>query len=245
MSVVGINLIDTVTINDGTKDISFHPSEIPIISIATSVLLPEFSYFFYERPCPLRQQVDTLVDLTHKLEDAREHKTRHRIFGVLRAALTVAIVVGGILGTIALKSSPVGIVLGIFATLGAYITMACINACHLPEMTFKDKKGGGIVLAFFLAPFIPIYETFRAESRFQFMIANLRRDITEQFKRSSAFFKQDLSRLQDILQKNVEYMGWCLVSHPPVYPRYFADKKANYELALKELGEAIAFYTKV
>ena len=80
-------------------------SEIPIISLSTlgvfrslhtTTLSSSITY-------PLKERVDSLETLKGKLQNAETNSTRNKIFGVLKAALHVAIVVGGILGSIALK----------------------------------------------------------------------------------------------------------------------------------------------
>lgn len=244
---MNINGISTVTVKLDSKDVILNPSEIPTLSENTRWLFNEFGYSESFQMTPLKDRVEKLIELLNIQRDAQNHGVGHKLLGLLRAALTAGVVVAGVLGMIAFSATSAGGMLAVFfTTLIVYYTLGWYNFTRLPELGDMPPNEGTAGLILFAAPFFPIYETLFESYRLNGLVAGRTEQVTSLLNRTFAFFKQDLSKLKDIIQKAIEYTDQRLAALPPDNPdlRYPLEaKKQEYELALKQLDESITYFS--
>lgn len=223
-------------------------AEIPKVSVSTKAIFKELgtdasNYLVY----PLKTKAEVLTHTIQKLQYSKEHETKDKIFAVLRSALTVAIVVGGVLGSIAMAwCIPAAIGIGL-ATFIGYTILCYYNANRIGlDLSGADKAGPFI--AWIGGPCFPLYEGFGKISRLENEIAIQKQAIETNFLELVSFFKHDRSELQKLLEKEIEKSDLSLkmLSQLPsttqAGKQEIEERLEKHVRALKELKKAEAYY---
>lgn len=202
---------------------------------------------------PLRGKAILLNNKVQELQDAKDHSVRDKIFGLLRAALYVAVVAGGVLGTMALcalstPAAPIALAFAInaafFGTLGGAFALA---SWYSNRINLSTDGGDGAMLfwALLLAPAFTIYEEFGKISRLKNQVSEQKQALEALLAQVVPFLEKDLSPLQKALQGKIQDADMTLkgLRQLPIVSedgqREVNLKKGVYETALEELNQAI------
>lgn len=243
------------------EDLVIYPLKfgIPVISISTKDVFKELDEKNFPENLayplkmedfvayPLKEKMKVLTHLNKKMEYVKEYATRHKIFAILRSALTIAVIVGGVLGTMAMTSHTLAAIGIGLATATIYTILAYYNTNHL---RLNDLSRTSPIRAWVSAPFFPIIEefcrVFKIKQKFLSQLAEI-----ESFSLSLIFFfKKDLSELEEILTEEIKKANqsldilYALPLRTEAGEAEIEEKVAKYKIALKELQEAIVYYTQ-
>ncbi len=235
-----------ITINNNNVNISV--TDIPIISDTTMEIFKTFGTDSSTKLTNnLQEKATTLNHSIQKLQQAKDEDTRNKIFTTLRSALTVAVLVGGILGTIAMAwCPPAAIGIGI-ATFIAYTALCCYNANRI-DLDLGTGNYADPLIAWIGGLFFPLYEGFGKVSRLEDQIQTQKKEIEANFTTLVSFFGYDRSTLEQALTQEVENLRVSLEglkqlpSSTAAGEKEIQEKLQKHEKALSELTRAKLFY---
>lgn len=223
--------------------------EMPQISVATKEVFKKFGteadkYLTY----PLKDKVENLETLTLKLQESKNNEVSDKLLGVLRSALTTAVLVGGIIGMVALAANPIGFTLLMVSTILSYFISVCYNGDRAGlDMVHNDAQ---IAFSFFASPFLPLYENFGKITRQENGIKGQKQEIEANIQKLAEFFKHDRSGLETALEEKVE-KSQKTVDHLNAQEGFLSAKKeaekelTKYKNALDQFQKAKAFFAKL
>jgi hypothetical protein len=250
-----INLVDSntskVKININKNEIDVCPTDIPVISDTSmnifKILCTDFSA---KETHNLQAKVGTLINSIQKLKEAKSEDSRNKILTTLRSALTVALLVGGILGTIGMAWCPLAATgIGI-TTFIAYTALCYYNGDRI-DLNISRYGYAEPFIMWIGGLFFPLYEGFGKVSRLEDQILTQQKEINDDNIVSLvSFFIHDCSKLKQTLTQEVNKLKESLAGLKQLLLRTLAGEKElqvqleRYEKALRELTGAESFYSQ-
>lgn len=152
---------------------------------------------------PFQSKAKTLAQTLGKMEHAQAQATRNKILAALRTVLTVAIVVGGVLGTMAMVwNPPIAVLIG-FGAFAAYLGIGYYNTHKAGLMDISCAPYAGLLFTLATAPFMPIYEICSKIPHKKKQTFQQKEELSKNFSDLVCFFKQDHSHLLAMLDQEL------------------------------------------
>lgn len=244
-------LFDNINLNIkiNSNDVTVPVADIPTISVTSRDIFKKFGTdSSIKLTHHLQAKAATLNRSIQKLQEAQSDDTKNKILTTLRSALTVAVLAGGVLGTIAMVwCPPAAIGIGI-ATFITYTALCYYNAIRIGIVFECGDHYYEPFMAWLGGPFFPIYEGFGKVTRLENQIQIQKKAIEANFLDLISFFKHDRSELENILTQEVDKLRASLIGlkQLPVSTlageKEIEEKLQKHERALSELIRAKSFY---
>lgn len=236
--------------NEPPAETSEPDSDIPSISYTTASIFKNLNAGPLDGlTYPLAEKTKTLKNTIAKLKDAKDHKTRNKIFGMLKSALHIAIIVGGVLGCMAMAST--GTIAGLGVAMGAVVAAYALgnlygfNSEYAPKFVNLLTVWSNSVIGFIW----PLLDEFGKVGRIETEATKLKQEIAKNYEQQKKFFEGDLSNLHKALEGKIKETEESLqvmrqlplISEDGI--KEITQKSDNYKRALEELKRAIAFHS--
>ncbi|MBA3816309.1 MAG: hypothetical protein H0X29_07285 [Parachlamydiaceae bacterium] len=225
-------------------------SDIPSISYTTASIFKDLNSSPLDGlTYPLAEKTKTLKSTVAKLKDAKDNNTMNKIFGVLKAALHIAIIVGGVLGCIAATAAGPGAVAGV--AIGALLAAYALGNIYAMTSECAPQQNDCVsVWANSVIGFIwPLIEEFGKVDRNETEVKKLKQEVAQNYELQKKFFEGDLSLLIKALESKIIETEDSLkaIRQLPMISedgiKETTKKSEIYKKALFELKTAIVFYT--
>lgn len=185
---------------------------------------------------PLKDRINTLINKVKELEAIKEHPVRDKICALLRSALHVALMVGGIIGITVLATSPF-MILGI---LGAAIALSTLGACNAHKAdAWCGEDGEAVVIYILFGALFPLYEALGKISNKEIEIEEAKKEIETNFNKLKNFIDDNYSILKNDLEQKIPSINQSLeaLNNLPVIPN---EGKNQLEKMLRDHLQALS-----
>lgn len=158
--------------------------------------------------------VDELKGIAKKLDYLLEHPKEIVKSALLRSALSIAVIAGGILGTALLAPISMPAALGVAAiaflisgTLAAYSVAKTLSS-HTTNFGEMEMKGilGSFIFGPLFGPLSPLFEIMQLKSNFKQSFDIENKNIQEKYKQNVDFFNGNYKKINKRLDKKITTM---------------------------------------
>lgn len=199
---------------------------------------------------PLKDRCEKLSSTIEKCRDAKEHKVRNILFGVLRTALFVAVVAAGVVGTVLLVP--------LAPAVGALIPIATFLACCGLGTYYMERIWPGQATSFdigspfiwmFGGPFFPLYEELSKVSKLENEISKDQEEIGNRFPEFVEWYTEEYQGLHEKLENELEKIQESLETIQNLSFETNAgkadleDKLTAYKQALADLETGFQYFS--
>jgi len=238
------------------KTIEIPTNKIPTISLSTMAVMKGFEFPQLDNDdenevASWKKTATTLEDATRKWQDAKDHKTRNTIFACLRAALAVAIVVGAVLGSIALAATPAGWAIALVGMGALFLTVGLSGySAHRVGLDFGDDMVGAaphVMFGAILAPALALYEAFGNVSKLEKIKVSKQNELGKSFAKFAKIFGKNIDQSKAKLEAEIEQTRTALGALDKLLrstskeEEEFVFKIHKYSEALTEINDAQSF----
>lgn len=219
--------------------------------------------------CSLKEKAQTLAGAIQKMQDAKEHVTKNKIYAVLRTVVAMAFATGAVFGLTkwvaflaaaslapqVLVPAAIGTAFVTLVAIAAYTALGMYNADAAGIKTMKLGYAGGLA-CWIGAPLFPLYEIysqiFEAPGKISILegdILKRKQEIESNFRELVTFFTSHYNETRHTLREKIQQCEQSLLSltqfpiTTPAWQKEIEERKKNYETALEELEKASAYYT--
>lgn len=237
------------------KPIEISSTQIPIFTNSTVSAIKKLSkavphYSSFKKGVDLQNKIFKLADKIEALKDAKDHKTRNIILGVIRGIFFVATVAASIFAgylvfgtTVATTISgiPAAFIFGVITSFG----LAIWNTSRSMEI----RHWAHLLAALFIAPFAPTYHVFSTISTLEKEISVEKADYSALIKNLCEFYSNEAytRQVKQVISQRIQELTTAsqAITENTNIKTIILEEIAMYNKAIQEFDAAILYFTKI